>query len=146
MHRGSLDDLDALRDAAPALVAAVCHDQIDHLRAAADALLSTHAPVDARRMWMGLFAEWATAKRGMVKTLAAMRRSSALDVDASRREIEGILVNLLAAERDARQLRADVDPADVRSLRAGAMAAAEDLTQTGRLFDLVLNAINTGEP
>lgn len=129
-----------------ALVAAVYHDQIDDLRTGADALLSTHAPVEALRMWMDLFAEWAAAKRGMVKTLAAMRRSGALDFDASRSEIEGILANLLTAGRDAGQLRADVDPADVRSLLAGAMAAAEDLTQTGRLFDLVLNAIKTGEP
>lgn len=129
-----------------ALVAAVYHDQIDDLRASADALLSTHTPVEALRMWMDRFAEWAAAKRGMVETLAAMRRSGALDFDASRREIEGILATLLAAGRDSGELRADVDPADVRSLLAGAMAVAEDPTQAGRLFDLVLDAIKTSEP
>lgn len=129
-----------------ALVAAVYHDQIDDLRAGADALLARHTPVDALRMWMDLFAEWATAKRGMVETLAAMRRSGALDFDASRSEIEGIVATLLAAGRDAGQLRADVDPADVRSLLAGAMAVADDPTQAGRLFDLVLDAIRAGAP
>ena len=126
-----------------ALVAAVYRDQIDDLRAGADALLSQHAPIEALRMWMDLFAGWATAKRGMVETLAAMRRSGALDFDASRSEIEGIVATLLAAGRDAGQLRADVDPADVRSLLAGAMAVAEDPEQTGRLFDLLLDALRS---
>ena len=129
-----------------ALVAAVYHDQIDDLRAGADALLSRQRPVEALRMWMDLFAEWATAKRGMVETLAAMRRSGALDFDASRGEIEGIIATLLAAGRDAGQLRADVNPADVRSLLAGAMAVAEGPRQAGRLFDLVLDAVRTSRP
>ena len=129
-----------------ALVAAVYHGQIEDLRAGADALLSRQAPVEALRMWMDLFAEWATAKRGMVETLAAMRRSDAVDFDASRSEIEGIVATLLAAGQEAGQIRADVDPADVRSLLAGAMAVAEDPTQAGRLFGLVLDAIRTGRP
>lgn len=129
-----------------ALVAAVYHDQIEDLRAGADALLARHAPLEALRRWMDLFAEWATAKRGMVETLAAMRRSGALDFDASRGEIEGILATLLAAGRDAGVLRADADPADVRSLLAGALAVAEDPTQAGRLFDLVLDAVKAGRP
>ncbi|MDE3205936.1 MAG: TetR/AcrR family transcriptional regulator [Acidobacteriota bacterium] len=126
-----------------ALVAAVYHDQIHDLRAGAEALLSEHPPVEALRMWMDLFAEWAAAKRGMVETLAAMRRSGALDFEASRGEIEAILATLLAAGRDTGEIRADVDPADLRSLLAGAMAVAESSAHAGRLFDLVLAAVQS---
>ncbi len=129
-----------------ALVEAVYRDQIDDLSAGADALLASHAPNVALRLWMDLFAEWATAKRGMVETLAAMRRSGALNFDASRREIEGILGRLLAAGREAGDLRADIDPADLRSLLAGAMAVAEDPEQAGRLFSLILDAVRSPAP
>ena len=124
-----------------ALVGAVYCDQIDDLAAGAKELLASHPPVEALRLWMDLFAEWAAAKRGMVATLAAMRRSGELDFDASRREIEGILASLLGAGGEARQLRSDVDPADLRSLLAGAMAVAENGAQIGRFFDLILDAV-----
>ena len=129
-----------------ALVEAVYRDQIDDLRSGADALLESHAPVEALRLWMDLFAGWAAAKRGMVETLAAMRRSGALDFDASRREIESILARLLDAGREAGEMRADIDPADLRSLIAGAMAVAEDRTQEARLFALVLDAVRIPPP
>ena len=129
-----------------ALVEAVYRDQIDDLRAGAEALLGGHPPIEALRRWMDLFAEWAAAKRGMVETLAAMRRSGALDFDASRREIEAILARLLDAGREAGEMRAGVDPADLRSLIAGAMAVAEDDPQKQRLLALVLDAVRVPRP
>lgn len=127
-----------------ALVAAVYRDQIDDLDAGATALMAGHPPVEALRRWMDLFAEWATAKRGMVQTLASMRASGALDFDASRREIEAILARLLAAGVDGGELRADADAADLRALLAGVLAASRDRDQTGRLFDFVVGALATG--
>jgi AcrR family transcriptional regulator len=124
-----------------ALVEAVYRDQIEDLRAGADALLASRAPADALRAWMDLFAEWAAAKRGMVQTLAAMRSSGALDFDASRRQIEAIIATLLSAGIATGELRADLDPADLRSLLAGILAAAADAEQAGRLFDLTSDAL-----
>lgn len=124
-----------------ALVEAVYREQIDDLNAGADALLANHSPVEALRLWMDLFARWAAEKRGMVEALAAMRRSGLLDFAASRREIEAVLAKLLDAGREAGELRGDVDPGDLRSLLAGAMAVADDRAQAGRLFALIIDAV-----
>jgi AcrR family transcriptional regulator len=124
-----------------ALVEAVYRDQIQDLRAGADSLLASHPPADALRAWMDLFADWATAKRGMVQTLATMRSSGALDFDASRREIEAIIAAILSAGIAAGDLRESVDPADLRSLLAGILAAAQDRKQVRRLFDLTTDAL-----
>ncbi len=129
-----------------ALIEAVYREQIADLRAGAASLLAGHRPVQALRRWMDLFADWAEAKRGMVSALARMNRSGALDPDASRREIEGVIATLLDAGIAAGELRAGVDPADVRSLLAGILAAAGDREQTSRLFDLALEALTAARP
>lgn len=126
-----------------ALVEAVYRDQIHDLRAGADSLLASHPPADALRAWMDLFAEWAAAKRGMVQTLATIRRSGALDFDASRREIEAIIATIVSAGVATGDLRETVNPADLRSLLAGILAASEDREQARRLFDLAMNAVKT---
>jgi AcrR family transcriptional regulator len=126
-----------------ALVEAVYRDQIQDLRRGAESLLASHPPADALRAWMDLFADWAAAKRGMVRTLATLRRSGALDFDASRREIETIIATILCAGIAAGDLCESADAADLRSLLAGILAAAEDREQVGRLFDLTLTAVST---
>jgi AcrR family transcriptional regulator len=127
-----------------ALVEAVYRDQIDDLRAGAHSLLASRAPADALRAWMDLFAGWAAAKRGMVQTLALMRASGALDFGASRQEIEAIIATMLSAATATGELRADIEPADLRSLLAGILAAASDREQAARLFDLTMDALRTG--
>ena len=124
-----------------ALVEAVYRDQVEDLRAGAADLLEKREPVDALRTWMGLFAEWADAKRGMVQTLAAMRSTGSVDFDASRREIEAIIDSMLAAGIRSGELRADVSAADVRSLLAGILAAANDPDQSARLFDFAIDGL-----
>lgn len=126
-----------------ALVEAVYRDQIQDLRVGAESLLASHPPADALRAWMDLFAEWAAAKRGMVQTLATLRSSGALDFDASRREIDAILATILSAGIASGDLRESADAADLRSLLAGILAAAEDREQLARLFDLTMNAVST---
>jgi AcrR family transcriptional regulator len=124
-----------------ALVEAVYRDQIEDLRVGAAELLAGRSPAAALRAWMELFADWADAKRGMVETLAAMRGSGAVDLAASRREIEDIIATMLDAGARGGELRADVEAADVRSMLAGAMAAATDRAQVARLFDLALDGL-----
>lgn len=126
-----------------ALVEAVYRDQVDDLRVGAAELLADRSPATALRTWMELFADWADAKRGMVQTLAAMRSSGAVDLAASRREIEQIIATVLEAGVQRGELRADVDAADVRSMLVGALAAAADRAQLARLFDLVLDGLRT---
>ena len=126
-----------------ALVQAVYHDQIAELRQGAHTLLDTQPPGVALRRWMDLFADWATAKRGMVETLAAMHKSGALDFDASRHEIEAVLNTLLTAGVHAEVVREDVSAVDLRSLLAGALAVTEDADQRQRLLDLIFDAITT---
>ena len=124
-----------------ALVEAVYRNQVEELRVAARALLETFSPAVALRAWMDLFARWAVVKRGMVQTIAAMRQSGQMDFDASRREIEAIIASLLEAGVAAGELRGDVDPADLRSMLAGTLTAAEGPEQAGRLFDLTMDAL-----
>jgi AcrR family transcriptional regulator len=126
-----------------ALVEAVYYDQIAELSQGAEALLRAQPPLLALRMWMDLFASWATAKRGMVETLAAMRRSGTLDFDASRHEIERILATMLAAGSDAGEVRPGVDAADLRSLLTGALAVTDEHIQRQRLLDLILDAVRS---
>ncbi|HEU5007612.1 MAG TPA: TetR/AcrR family transcriptional regulator [Jatrophihabitantaceae bacterium] len=124
-----------------ALVEAVYRDQVDELRVGAGALLASHPPVAALRAWMDLFADWADAKRGMVSALATLRSRGTLDMDASRREISSILGTLVSAGIASGELRPDVDPADLRSLLAGILAAATDRDQVARLFDLAIDSL-----
>jgi AcrR family transcriptional regulator len=126
-----------------ALVEAVYRDQVDDLRVGAAELLADRSPATALRAWMELFADWADAKRGMVQTLAAMRSSGAVDLDASRREIEQIIATMLDAGVQSSELRSDADAADVRSMLVGALAAAADRAQLARLFELVLDGLRT---
>ena len=64
-----------------------------------------------------------------------------LDLAASRQEIEAIIATLLTAGARAGDLRADADPADLRSLLAGILASASDRAQAARLFDLTIDAL-----
>jgi AcrR family transcriptional regulator len=127
-----------------ALVEAVYREQVADLRTGAEALLAVKPPAQALRAWMDLFADWADAKRGMVRTLAAMRSDATLDVGASRREIETTIGLILDAGAAAGDLRADADPADLRSLLSGILATAADRAQAGRLFDFALDALRPG--
>ncbi len=129
-----------------ALVEAVYRDQIEDLRVGASSLLASRPSAQALRQWMDLFADWAAAKRGMVHTLATMKSSGVLDFDASRREIETVIATLLAAGVAAGELRAGLDPADLRTLLAGILAAAGDREQASRLFDLTMAALTTHHP
>jgi AcrR family transcriptional regulator len=129
-----------------ALVAAVYEDQVEELRLGAEELLTQRPPISALRAWMDLFADWADAKRGMVTTLAAMRSSGALDLDDNRRAIAAILATLLTAGAEAGDVRADADPADVRSLLSGILAASSDREQAGRLFDLAIDGLRAPAP
>ena len=124
-----------------ALVEAVYRGQIEDLRAGAKDLLASDRPAQALRAWMDLLANWAEAKRGMVQALAAMRTGGQLDLATSRREIEAIIATLLTAGARAGDLRADADPADLRSLLSGILASASDRAQTARLFDLTIDAL-----
>jgi AcrR family transcriptional regulator len=128
-----------------ALVEAVYYEQVRDLRTGAATLLAAGPPSAALRGWMGLFADWAEAKHGMVETLAAMRASGELDRDAGRREIADIIAGLLAAGAAAEELRADLDPEDVRSLLAGVLATAADRGQADRLFDVVLAGLRRAD-
>ena len=124
-----------------ALVEAVYREQIEDLRTGARDLLASERPAQALRAWMDLFADWADTKRGMVQALAAMRTGGRLDLATSRREIEAIIATLLTAGARAGDLRADADPADLRSLLAGILASASDRGQAARLFDLTIDAL-----
>lgn len=124
-----------------ALVEAVYREQIEDLRTGATALLASDRPIQALRAWMDLFADWADAKRGMVQALAAMRADGQIDLMASRHEIEAIIATLLTAGARAGEVRADANPADLRSLLAGILASASDRAQAARLFDLTVDAL-----
>ena len=126
-----------------ALVEAVYRDQVADLRTGAAELLASRAPVPALRAWMELFADWADAKRGMVRTLAAMRAAGTVDQEENRRDIEEIIATMLDAGVRDGELRGDVKAADIRAQLAGTLAAATDREQAARLFDLLLDGLRS---
>ncbi len=127
------------------LVEAVYAAELDDVVTSARDLLDRLPPDDALRAWMGRYAEFVATKRGMIDTLRAGWASGRLATPITRERITGAIATILAAGAQVGSLRSDVDPDDVTAMMLGvflstATGAAE---QTGRLLDLVADALTT---
>ncbi len=132
-----------------ALVEAVYAAELDDVAASAPALLRERTPDAALRAWIERYAAFIATKRGMADTLRAGWASGRIATPATRERITAAIATILAAGAEAGALRADVEPDDVTVMLLGIfLAGAADHTseQTGRLIDLVMDALRPPPP
>lgn len=123
-----------------ALVEAVYAAELDDVTGCVPALLRELPPDAALRAWMRRYAAFFQTKRGMAGTL----RSGRIATPATRARITTAIATILASGAEAGSLRADVEPQDVTTMLLGIFLSATALEtpeQTGRLLDLVIDAL-----
>jgi AcrR family transcriptional regulator len=132
-----------------ALIDAAYRNELDRLAGSVDDLLAALPPDQALRAWMDHFASYLATKRGLGDALRALIASGGDPFAHSRELLTTAVTTLLAAGRRAGSLRADVSPDDVLvSLSGLSLATADrgDLAQTGRLLDLLMDALRPPTP
>ncbi|MET7333632.1 helix-turn-helix domain-containing protein [Nonomuraea sp. NPDC005650] len=131
-----------------ALVEAVYAAEIDAIATSAPALLERFPPEMALRAWMDRYATFFAMKRGMADALRAGQASGRIPTSTTRERITASVMTILAEGADTGSLRADVDPDDVTTMLVGiflATAALDTPEQTGRLLDLLIDALRPQE-
>ncbi|NED86618.1 TetR/AcrR family transcriptional regulator [Streptomyces sp. SID11233] len=136
-----------------ALVEAVYAAELDDVAASAPALLRELPPDAALRAWIERYAAFIATKRGMADTLRAGWASGRIATPATGERITAAIATILAAGAEAGAeagaLRTDVEPGDVTLMLLGiflASTAAPTSEQTGRLIDLVMDALRPYPP
>jgi AcrR family transcriptional regulator len=127
-----------------ALVEAVYAAELDDLTGSVPALLRDLPPDAALRAWMGRYAAFIATKRGMAETLRAGWASGRIATPTTRVRITAAIATILALGAETCSLRTDVDPEDVTAMLLGiflSTAASNTPGQTGRLIDLVMDAL-----
>ena len=127
-----------------ALVEALYRKELADLCAAAAELLKSHAPEQALRAWMDLFADYVAAKQEMADALRAVFAAGSVTVSQAREELTVAVRTILDAGIADGTLRDDVRPEDVVAMIVGAFTAtslAGGQEQRGRMFDLLTDAV-----
>jgi AcrR family transcriptional regulator len=127
-----------------ALVEALYRKELADLCAAAAELLKSHAPGQALRAWMDLFADYVAAKQEMADALRAVFAAGSVTVSQAREELTVAVRTILDAGVADGTLRDDVRPEDVVAMIVGAFTAtslAGGQEQRGRMFDLLVDAV-----
>ena len=127
-----------------ALVEALYRKELADLCAAAAELLKSHAPEQALRAWMDLFADYVAAKQEMADALRAVFAAGSVTVSQAREELTVAVRTILDAGVGDGTLRDDVRPEDVVAMIVGAFTAtslAGGQEQRGRMFDLLVDAV-----
>jgi len=127
-----------------ALVEAVYAAELDQITAAPAALLEKHPPDRALREWMGQYAGFIAAKRGIMGTLRAGWASGRIATPTTRERVTAAIESMLRPAAAAGTLRGDVEAADVTAMLLGiflSTSVSETSEQTGRLLDLLFDAL-----
>ena len=131
------------------LVEAVYAAELDDVVASAHELLDRSPPDVALRAWMDRYAAFVATKRCMLDTLRAGWASGRIATPTTRERITAALGAILTAGVGEGSLRGDVAPEDVTAMVFGvflATAADTSSEQTGRLLDLVADALRLSGP
>lgn len=127
-----------------ALVEAVYAAELDDVTGSAPALLKELPPDAALRAWIQRYAAFIATKRGMADTLRAGWASGRIATPATRERITTAIATILARGAETGTLRTDVEPRDITVMLLGiflAGTAGDTSEQTGRLIDLVMDAL-----
>ncbi|MFJ9031646.1 TetR/AcrR family transcriptional regulator [Streptomyces sp. NPDC102274] len=131
-----------------ALVEAVYAAELDDVATSAPGLLDKLPPEVALRAWMDGYAAFVATKRGMIDTLRTGWASGRIATPTTRERVTAAIGTILAQGAREGSLRADVDPGDVTTMLLGvflATAAGHTPERTGRLLDLVVDALRPGD-
>jgi len=127
-----------------ALVEAVYAAELDDVTGCVPELLRRYPPDAALRAWMERYAAFVATKQAMAQTLRASWASGRISTPATRERITAAVATILAHGVQAGTLRADAHPVDITTMLVGALMATstnETSGQTGRLLDLILDAL-----
>ena len=131
-----------------ALVLEVYRHEVEQSAAAAPALLTRLAPLDALREWMERLAQYGMTKVGLADALASAASHESLAAE-SYEPIIGALSLLLQANEAAGTIRPGLDPDDVL-LMMGFLwridPQSDWRTRSGRLLDLLIDGLRAGAP
>jgi AcrR family transcriptional regulator len=124
------------------LVLVVYRHEIEDLAALAPALLDTHPPLEALRLWLDRVARYGQLKYGAAEIIHAATTSGI--EDEAYALVIGAIKLLLAAGSDAALLRPDIDPDDFLLLisflwRINPATGAE--ARAARMLDLVMEGL-----
>lgn len=129
-----------------ALVGAVYRREVEALAETVPALLAQHRPGEALRQWMHLLVDYMAAKKLIVAALSGPKD----DLYAvSGQLIVGALDQLVAAARDAGDIRPDIQPADIKRLLSGFSFGAGEpgwADSARRLVDVLMDGLKAANP
>jgi AcrR family transcriptional regulator len=126
------------------LVEEVYRHEVSPLRDAAVDLLDSQPPAVALQQWLTVFAEWATAKKGVCEALVAMSSSGRFGTGPVCDQVLDVMRLLLEAGKTSGDLIDDIDPVDLGVIVSGLLTAAggpSQRQQLARLFAVVVNGL-----
>jgi AcrR family transcriptional regulator len=126
------------------LVEEVYRNEVAPLHDAARSLLDAEPPATALLRWLSVFAEWATAKKGVCEALVAMSSSGRFGTGPVCDQVLQAMRMLLDAGTAAGDLRDDIDPIDLGVITSGLLTAAgapDQRDQLERLFTVVVDGL-----
>jgi AcrR family transcriptional regulator len=127
-----------------ALVEAAYRNELARLCDAVPGLLAALPPDQATRVWMDLFVDYMTTKRGMADALRAVIAAGGNPYAHSRDALLTAIGSLLDAAAAAGTLRADIAPADALASLSGVSLSAgapDQRDQASRLLDLLMDGL-----
>ncbi len=127
-----------------ALVDAAYRSELARLCDSVSDLLASMPADQATRVWMGIFLEYMTTKRGMSEALRKVIASGGDPFAQSRARLVAAFSALLRAGAADGTMRADLDPADLMASISGVSLAAGDpgqREQAARLLDLLMDGV-----
>ena len=132
-----------------ALVEAVYTAELDDVVASVPTLLGEFPPEVALRAWLDRYAAFVATKRGMVDTLRSGWASGRITTPRTRERITAGIGTILTRGARTGTLRADVEADDVTAMLLGVFlstSASNTPEQTGRLLDLLVDALRPTDP
>lgn len=127
-----------------ALIEAVYRNELERLQASADELLTSMEPDVALRAWMDRFADYVTAKQGMIDTIRALASAGTINRSQTHAGLTAAIRRLLDAGAIAGTLRSDIRADDILTSLTGIFLAAGGPDQRGqaaRILDLLMDGL-----
>jgi AcrR family transcriptional regulator len=117
-----------------ALVSEAYAAEVGDLRAAADELLTAHAPDEALARWLDRFVDYSATKRGMGEAINGDARAAGTD------QIAESVRTLVGAAVTAGAIRPDVEVEDVRGMLR-VVWQVSDADQARRMFRILMDGL-----
>jgi AcrR family transcriptional regulator len=128
-----------------ALLEAVYRDQVDGMRAKADALLGSDSPSDALAEWLRALSAFSSTKQSLTSALLETLGKDSELLSACSAVIYGAADDLLARAKEAGAVRPDADGKDlmrlVHAVNIAAQHAPADPGQRDRLIGIILDGL-----